>query len=87
MVQIGNVPIDLNSMLPCLLAPFVLGVFAVTFRMIRHRPRGRDLEYTLQVKDVEAPDAQTAMKKAYRTLSAQQQQEVQGVFLKRTDKE
>ncbi len=61
--------------------------FAVTFRMKVPRPRGKDLDVTLQVKDIEAKDAKDAMHKAYETLSQDQKNQVTGVYLKRNDDE
>lgn len=58
-------------------------VYIVAFRILIRRPRGRDTEGTIQLT-VQAKDARDAMHKAYESLSDEQQESVQGVFLERT---
>lgn len=61
------------------------GKYAVTFVLHVIRPRGEDLTVTHQVKDIEAPDPEKAMKKGYNTLSAEQKKQVVKVYMKRDD--
>ena len=59
--------------------------YAVTFVLKISKPRGDDLTITHQVKNVEADNPTEAMKKAYKTLSKEQQKQVNKVFMKRDD--
>ncbi len=58
--------------------------YVVAFRMRIHKPRGDDIDITMQTT-VEAKDAKEAMKKAYSTLSDEQKAATSKVFLVRDD--
>lgn len=76
----------------CGLGLFVLFValfarYAVTFVLKIRRPRGSDLEITHQIKGIEANNPTEAMKKGYHTLSPEQRNQVERVYMTRTDDE
>ncbi len=58
--------------------------YVVAFRMKLRKPRGRDIDITVQTT-VEAKDAKQAIKIAYSTLSEEQKAATTKVFLVRDD--
>jgi hypothetical protein len=73
-----------------LLVAFVLFLafcakFAVSFVLEIFKPRGQNLTITHQIKGVEANTAKEASRKAFRTLSTEQQKQVKKVYMNRED--